>query len=151
MQARPTSSLPPAQCVGAAEAELQLPAGTQKEQLFPLGGCSLLQGPLLYPGGQGAELSGNAHSLLISWTLLQLCLALFYTGPAPVRMILKSECGLLSSDQNSPKARQKERQKWAVCTSPHQLQTAKGDLGVISHLYRHWQEPSSQQIPLTPQ
>lgn len=38
----------------------------------------------------------------------------------------------------------------SVRTSPHQLQTAKGDLGMLSYLYRR-QEPSSQQILLTPQ
>lgn len=39
----------------------------------------------------------------------------------------------------------------SVLISPHQLQTAKGDLGVLSHLDHRWQEPSSQQTLLTPQ
>lgn len=46
-------------------------------------------------------------------------LALFYTGPAPARMILKSERGLLSPDQDSPKAGQKEWHKWLLSLLAH--------------------------------
>lgn len=88
MRARPASSLTPAQCIGAAEAgaaEAGAAAACRDSEGATVSSrwVQPTPGPQLYPGGQGAELDFNAHSLLFFWTLLRIHLALFYPGPAP--------------------------------------------------------------------
>lgn len=46
--------------------------------------------PQLCRGGQGAELNFKAPSVLMFWTLLQICLALPHVGSVSIRMILGS-------------------------------------------------------------
>lgn len=108
MRARLASSLTPAQCIGAAEAGAAAACRDSEGATVSSRWVQPTPGPQLYSGGQGAELHFNAHSLLFFWTLLQIHLALFYPGPEPVRIILNYEFGLLSSDRDIPKARQKE-------------------------------------------
>lgn len=119
MQARPTSSLTPAQCVGAAEARAAAACRDSEGATVSSRGVQPAPGPSAVPRrARGrAEWQRPLPSYLLG--LAADPSTLFYTGPAPVRMILKSECGLLSPDQDSPKAGQKKWQKWPLSLVAH--------------------------------
>lgn len=95
-QARLTSSFPPAQYAAAACRDSER-ASVSSRWVQPT------PGPLAVP--RRARGRAEFHRSLtrpFSWTLLQIPLALPYTGPVSVRMILKHERGLWSPDQTLP-------------------------------------------------